>query len=835
MSIIQRLFVVLLTSVVAAPLYADTTAPQKGLAGVADRQATVNFSELAEQEARAPRTPMVPKVIHPPMPGPRQLSDRVTPYDASAALPAGPAPTTSSPAAAASFQALPDNNTSIPPDTHGAAGPNHLMTVLNTQVRIQSKTGTITSTVTLDGFWSSLGAPNPFDPKVLYDPYSNRWVFTACADPQSSTSSVLIGVSQTNDPTGTWNLFRVDVDATNTVWADYPSIGFNKDWIVVQVNMFTVAANAYSRSNIYVFNKANLYSNTSASFTLFQDPTGFVQAPAITYDNSLATMYLLELWDDSQLRLSTITGAVGAEVLTLGTAFPSAGANTWFFFDPPAPQLGSAVGIDTGDVRLQNLVYRNGSLWTTHTIFLPATTPTRSAIQWWQITTAGGVTQRGRIDDATAANFYAYPSIAVNRANDVLIGYSHFSTSTYASAGYSFRSVLDTSSTLQAETVLKAGEDIYVKDFGSGTVRWGDYSNTVVDPSNDLDMWTIQEYAATDVEVGTNTNPSADRWGTWWGKVVSPPTNADLAVTLADSPDPVIVGNNLTYTITITNNGPEAATGVAVADTLPAGVSYVSATPSQGSCSGTVTLSCDMLTIANGASASLVLVVRPTVANLTLSNTVTVSGNVTDPTPGNNSSTTTTVVNNPLPTITSLSPASVTLGSSDFTLTVNGTNFMTSSTVQTDGTARTTTYVSSTQITALIPASVVAVAGTVSITVVNPAPGGGTSGASTLTVGASLGGGGGGGGCFIATAAYGTPMAQDVRYLRAFRDEYLQTNDAGRWFVTQYYKYSPPLADYLRQNDGLRSVVRGALSPLVGLSRAIVSESALAAQTANRP
>ncbi len=87
-----------------------------------------------------------------------------------------------------------------------------------------------------------------------------------------------------------------------------------------------------------------------------------------------------------------------------------------------------------------------------------------------------------------------------------------------------------------------------------------------------------------------------------------------------------------------------------------------------------------------------------------------------------------------------------------------------------------------------------------------------------------------GGYCFIATAAYGTPMADDVRYLRAFRDEYLQTNNAGRWFVSQYYQYSPPLADYLRQHDDLRAVVRSALSPLVGLSRAVVSEGALAAQ-----
>ena len=93
----------------------------------------------------------------------------------------------------------------------------------------------------------------------------------------------------------------------------------------------------------------------------------------------------------------------------------------------------------------------------------------------------------------------------------------------------------------------------------------------------------------------------------------------------------------------------------------------------------------------------------------------------------------------------------------------------------------------------------------------------------------------GGGGCFIATAAYGTPMANDVRHLRAFRDEYLQTNDAGRWFVTQYYRFSPPLADYLRQHDDLRAVVRSALSPLVGLSKALVSSESLAAQTKDRP
>jgi hypothetical protein len=111
----------------------------------------------------------------------------------------------------------------------------------------------------------------------------------------------------------------------------------------------------------------------------------------------------------------------------------------------------------------------------------------------------------------------------------------------------------------------------------------------------------------------------------------------------------------------------------------------------------------------------------------------------------------------------------------------------------------------------------------------------GVSSADTIRIAVSVPKVGGTGGCFIATAAYGTPMAEQVRYLRAFRDEYLQTHEAGRWFVTQYYKFSPPFADYLRQHEDLRAVVRTALVPLVGLSKAVVSANALAVQTADRP
>ena len=117
--------------------------------------------------------------------------------------------------------------------------------------------------------------------------------------------------------------------------------------------------------------------------------------------------------------------------------------------------------------------------------------------------------------------------------------------------------------------------------------------------------------------------------------------SADLSLAKSDSPDPVVQGQNLTYTLTVTNSGPAAATQVTVHDALPAGVALVSATPSQGSCTGTTEVTCQLGTLDAGQSATIALVVRVLAAG-TLVNGASVSSALPDPDLSDNDDSTTT-------------------------------------------------------------------------------------------------------------------------------------------------------------------------------------------------
>ncbi len=132
------------------------------------------------------------------------------------------------------------------------------------------------------------------------------------------------------------------------------------------------------------------------------------------------------------------------------------------------------------------------------------------------------------------------------------------------------------------------------------------------------------------------------------------PAQADLAITMVDTPDPVFSGGpDLTYTITVDNNGPDEATAVTVSDTLPGGVTFVSASASAGQCDAmpdmSGTLACGLGALASGTNATVTIVVNPlpVMTQDTLTNSATVAATEADPDTSDNTATETTTVDPP--------------------------------------------------------------------------------------------------------------------------------------------------------------------------------------------
>ncbi|HEX4824477.1 MAG TPA: hypothetical protein VFV19_09195 [Candidatus Polarisedimenticolaceae bacterium] len=127
---------------------------------------------------------------------------------------------------------------------------------------------------------------------------------------------------------------------------------------------------------------------------------------------------------------------------------------------------------------------------------------------------------------------------------------------------------------------------------------------------------------------------------------VVPVANPDLAVTIGDSPDPVVVGQDLTYTITVTNSGTAVATSATLSDPLPASVAFQSVQTTLGACNQSAgTVACNFGDMAVGASATVTVVVTPSAAaEPSIDNTATAATTATDPVPANDAATATTNV-----------------------------------------------------------------------------------------------------------------------------------------------------------------------------------------------
>ncbi|MBI5585936.1 MAG: DUF11 domain-containing protein [Deltaproteobacteria bacterium] len=213
--------------------------------------------------------------------------------------------------------------------------------------------------------------------------------------------------------------------------------------------------------------------------------------------------------------------------------------------------------------------------------------------------------------------------------------------------------------------------------------------------------------------------------------------SADLTISKTTSLGTVAQGTLFSYIITVTNAGTPQSTQLSISDILPAGMTLNSIWTSQGTCTGTTTITCDLGDLSPTISATVILNVTASGAAIGLiANTATVipGTEVPDPNAANNSSTVSTSIIFPLPVLTSINPASAEAGGPAFTLTLDGGGFVAGSVVRWNGAERPTTFVSNIQLTGAIAAADIAAVGTANVTVFNPLPGGGESNAVSFTI-----------------------------------------------------------------------------------------------------
>jgi hypothetical protein len=150
---------------------------------------------------------------------------------------------------------------------------------------------------------------------------------------------------------------------------------------------------------------------------------------------------------------------------------------------PASPQKGTDKPTASGDRNPKNLVLQGGYLWFSQTVNCEG----RAAVQWHQVKTDGTIVQSGRISDPKRS--FIQTTIAVNKNLDVLVGFQETGPDMFISPRFAIRRASDPPGTLR-ETV-SIGEGKAATEGGA----WGDYSGSVVDGDNQLDLWTIQSIA----------------------------------------------------------------------------------------------------------------------------------------------------------------------------------------------------------------------------------------------------------------------------------------------------------------------------------------------------
>lgn len=501
------------------------------------------------------------------------------------------------------------DSTFIPPDTMGAVGPRHIVEIINGNFEIFDKaTGTSLNSVTLGNFWTGTvglaGIQNfIFDPRVVYDPDSGRW-FAVSIDSsdtdgdgaRDAANFIYLARTDTDDPEGDWDGVRFAADTVGGAdFHDYPTLAVDAAGVYICTQDFPVAAGSNAES-CYSIPKADLLGAPSvARLTRFEAtpaglPTvdGSVQ-PAVNRGLASGRTPLFGTSGGSLVR-SNIFGSQSAGA-TLGTVVNIAGDPG--HSDPPAARQPHPTGRTIENVAprfVGNVIQLGTSLWAVHSV--EGNTATNAALRWYEIDEpTNTVLQTGLIDDPDR-DFHE-PSIAVNERGDVVIGYTCSGTTLSPSVCVSIGETAGGVTTFDAPQILQLGDGYYFRS-GSGTRnRWGDYSATVLDPSDSCTFYTFQEFVAASAQ-GADPQPGAD--GGLWGTQVTEMTvnacanNADLRIAKDCKPDqPMAAGSTATCTITVENLGPTSALAVTMSDQhVSNGVfQFGAVTTTKGTCTAT--------------------------------------------------------------------------------------------------------------------------------------------------------------------------------------------------------------------------------------------------------
>ena len=443
-----------------------------------------------------------------------KLKERHYPY-ASTAMPDGPDPVwqqtmgkTGNPKAL-SLAINGQTSPYYPPDANGAAGPNHYMQTINVVYTIYDKaSGTLLAGPTaLNTLFNGVTGSNynDGDPICLYDEQADRWL-VAEFSVSGSNDYMLVAVSTTNDPTGTWYAYSFDV----ADMPDYEKFGIWQDG-------YYMGTNTGNGSDIYVFERAQMLAGGTARAVAFDNPwrpttiDGFHCVPPVDNDGAFAPAgspgLFITLNDDAigggsdQLWIyeldvdwSVPSNSTFARVQQLTVpAFDSNFGNNWDNIKQP----GTTRELDAIPMVIMNAPqYRNFGTHETlvccHTVDVDATD--HAGIRWYELRRSSGTwTLRQSGTYAPDEHSRWMGSIAMNGNGEIGLGYSVSSTTVYPGIRYCGQSQVANAA---GNGVLDIAEEVIQSATSSQTSynRWGDYSSICVDPANDHTFWFTTQY-----------------------------------------------------------------------------------------------------------------------------------------------------------------------------------------------------------------------------------------------------------------------------------------------------------------------------------------------------